>query len=283
MGIAKDLLTNSLFILMMFALLVLCNNTGTAVLVLLACLCMITNYMNKYRRIKNEMLKQREYFINTLSHDLRVSTLAQIRGLDLLKNDEEQQELVSDIKDSCKYTLDMITMLLNTYKFENGEQILSYEEFLLGDLIEQICHDLSEMTGEKGVTIHLDNEATEFVNADKSGISKMVLCLLTTAILNSDRDSEIKVFINKLYNNFEVTISYKGVALTDEECNRMFSSGSTFSTVGHGIRMHFCKKILDFHGGDIKVFNYGGVNSFTFTLPVQTAKNTAEVPLESLV
>ena len=102
MGIAKDLLINSLFILMMFALLVLCNNTGTVVLVLLACLCMITNYMNKYRRIKNEMLKQREYFINTLSHDLRVSTLAQIRGLDLLKNDEEQQELVSDIHISLK-------------------------------------------------------------------------------------------------------------------------------------------------------------------------------------
>ena len=44
------------------------------------------------------MIKERDYFINTLSHDLRVSTIAQIRGLDLLEKDSNNNELLTEIK-----------------------------------------------------------------------------------------------------------------------------------------------------------------------------------------
>ena len=61
--------------------------------------------------LKYELFSQRENFIKTLSHDIRVSTLAQIRGLDLLQEKYNQEELIFDINESCKYSLDMINML----------------------------------------------------------------------------------------------------------------------------------------------------------------------------
>ena len=71
--------------------------------------------IQKFPNLKNnEIEKQKEYFIETLVHDLKVPTLAQYRGLELLENEvvgnlsEEQKELVSQIKYSCKYILDMI-------------------------------------------------------------------------------------------------------------------------------------------------------------------------------
>ncbi len=73
--------------------------------------------------MKSALFSQRENFIKTLSHDIRVSTLAQIRGLDLLQSKYSQEELITDINESCKYSLDMINMLLNTYRYENGEQV----------------------------------------------------------------------------------------------------------------------------------------------------------------
>ena len=82
-------------------------------------LCLVAMFLFliiKYLLLYRDMLKQREYFVETLSHDLRVSTIAQIRGLDLLKKNALQNdnnlELISEIDKSCKFTLDMMTMLL---------------------------------------------------------------------------------------------------------------------------------------------------------------------------
>ena len=65
----------------------------------------------------------------------------------------------------------------------------------------------------------------------------------------------------------------------------MFSKNSGFSTVGHGIKMLLCKKIIDFHKGKIFVKNNGkDINSFTFTIPCKeisiTTKSTILSTLE---
>ena len=280
-SIVKDLLLNCLYFVLVLALIPVCNNTVVVLAILSACIFFIANHMKKYFSLKQELIRQREYFIETLSHDLRVATLAQIRGLDLLDSNESQEELVSDIKDSCKYTLDMITMLLNTYRFENGEEVLNYEKFKLSGIVVKCCRDLIKLAEEKGVTLSYEIENVEKLDADKAGISKLVMCLLSTAIFNSDRNSDVNICVSKLYDNFEVTIKYTGEPLTEEECRRMFSNSPRFSTVGHGIRMHLCKKIVDFHGGDIWVTNNGKTNSFTFILPSTPKRVLLKTPVLS--
>ena len=57
--------------------------------------------------LKRENIKQRDYFIKTLSHDFRVATLAQLRGIELLakiKNyDTQQIEIIEELNKSCRY------------------------------------------------------------------------------------------------------------------------------------------------------------------------------------
>lgn len=276
MSIAKDLLFTALFMVTIITLLVLSDSTQVESMVLTACLFMITNYIVKYKYLKKQIIQQREYFINTLSHDLRVSTLAQIRGLDLLKNNHDNEELVANIKDSCQYTLDMITMLLNMYKFETGEISLNYEKFKLSEIVSECCSNLSEISSEKGVNISGQIENYDYIEADKEGVSKLTMCLISAALINADKNSTINVNLKKINNNFDVSISYKGVGLSEEDCSKMFSEGAKYSTVGHGIRMLFCKKITEIHGGKIYANNTGdGVNVFSFSLPVECQKAPA--------
>lgn len=273
MSIAKDLLLTALFMVTIITLLVLSNSTQIESMVLAACLFMITNYIVKYKYLRQQIIRQREYFINTLSHDLKVSTLAQIRGLDLLKNANGNEELVSNIKDSCQYTLDMITMLLSMYKFENGEESLYYEKFKLSELISECCGNLSEISSEKKVIISGEIENYDYIEADKNGISKLAMCLISSALINADRNSTIHVNLRKICNNFEVNISYQGGELTDEDCRRMFSEGPKYSTVGQSVRMLFCKKMVDVHGGKICAHkNEDKMNCFSFTLPISHKK-----------
>ena len=77
--------------------------------------------------------------------------------------------------------------------------------------------------------------------------------------------------------NTKISIAYKGASLSEEECKRMFFTKPRFSIVGHGLRMHLCKKIIDFHNGKIKVHSYKDVNEFTFTIP----KNDNNFPLKT--
>lgn len=281
MSIAKDLLFTALFMATMISLLVLSDSTQVEAMVLASCLFMITNYIIKYKYLKRQIIQQREYFINTLSHDLRVTTLAQIRGLDLLKNIHGNEELVSNIKDSCQYTLDMITTLLSMYKFENGEEHLNYEKFKLSEVISKCCSNLSEICLEKEVNISEQIENYEYIEADKNGISKLVMYLISSALINADKNTNICVNLRKIYNNYEVNISYQGTGLSIEDCNRMFSEGPKYSTVGQGIRMLFCKKIIDAHGGKIYACkNKNKMNHFSFTLP-NTHKKVTEGECDS--
>lgn len=280
MSIAKDLLLTTLFMATIITLLVLSDSTQIESMVLAACLFMITNYIVKYKYLRQQIIRQREYFINTLSHDFRVSTLAQIRGLDLLKNANGNEELVSNIKDSCQYTLDMITMLLSMYKFENGEESLYYEKFKLSELISECCGNLSEISSEKKVIISGEIENYDYIEADKNGVSKLAMCLISSALINADKNSTIHVNLKKMYNNFEVKISYQGEHWTEEDCRRMFSEGPRYSTVGQSVRMLFCKKMVDAHGGRIYAHkNEDKMNCFSFTLPI-THKKVAEPEYE---
>ena len=109
----------------------------------------------KYKRLQTEYLQQREYFIKTLSHDLRVSTLAQIRGLEALEK-TQNRELIPEIQNSCKYTLEMITMLLNTYRYENGEEVLTREHYNLTDSIKK-CYDSISAQSESKILEFITN------------------------------------------------------------------------------------------------------------------------------
>lgn len=48
----------------------------------------------------------------------------------------------------------------------------------------------------------------------------------------------------------------------------MFSQNTRFSTVGHGIKLQLCKKIIEIHQGKIFVKNSNkNINSISFIIP----------------
>lgn len=238
--------------------------------------------LRKNISLKSELFRQRENFIKTLSHDIRVSTLAQIRGLDLLERKYNQEELINDINESCKYSLDMINMLLNTYRYENGEQILNYELFNFSDLVLCTSSKLSVKKAEKNVELCFNLPPSTPVFADKIEIAKVLYYLFSTTIFYSERNKKIAVTVQKKCDNLEIKIIYAGASLTEEECRRMFSNNPRFSTVGHGIKMYMCKKIIEFHGGKIGVVNLKDkLNSFTITIPVNNKSFIAKPVLLS--
>ncbi len=236
--------------------------------------------IQKFPNLKNnEIEKQKEYFIETLVHDLKVPTLAQYRGLELLENEvvgnlnEEQKELVSQIKYSCKYILDMISMLLNTYRIESGQMCLVYENFSLAELVLESFEDMSPLVKDKNLTlVYAATEDDTNLRADKRELKRVIMNLILNAIMYSRSGEKIEVTVKSCGNELKVSVKSMGITLLREQCVNIFekinNKNSKFAPIGHGISLYLCQRIIDEHNGKFFVSTDGRrTNEFTFIVP----------------
>ena len=238
----------------------------------------------KYFLLHKEMLKQRKYFINVLSHDLRVAAIAQIRGSELLQKESNSCcEILENLNESCRFSLDMINMLLNSFRYSNKEEFLNYEKFALSDSVNLVSKNLKKLAESKRISIIPDFSCDTHLMGEKEGINKVLLILISVALLNSFENKDV---ILKIINNSgKITFSvlYQGLSITKEEFNRMYSDNSNFSIVGQGIKLHLSKRIIDFHKGVIKVERLNNsYNSLSFTIPVEEKKVMSKLSLLSV-
>lgn len=232
----------------------------------------------EYLRVKKKLIDEREYFINTLNHDLRVSLIAQLRGFDFLKskinNTEAYNELLEEIYKSCKYSYEMVNMLLQSYKFENRENFLKYDNFNISELIYLNSIKNNNLIKEKNLLLNYDL-STKNIRADRDALNKALSILFSIIFCNAKKNSQVSFFQENDDKSYKLHIKYFGISLTEEEKLRMYSKKSYYSTVGYGIKMQLCKKIINFHGGSISVRTKKELNLFTIVIPDKKINNNS--------
>ena len=245
------------------------------IILFLAFTCEKLSYI---KSLKNKLKQERELFIKVLNHDLKVATLAQLRGLELLiKNNTNDSEIVKEIQNSCNYSLEMVDMMIKTYQFDNDKNNLIIQRCNITELINDTSQYYIKLLEEKNVKIYIKSESQNFINANKSLLEKLFQVLFSVAILNTEKRRNINVIVKKELENFVVIITYQGKLLSQEECEKIFTEKTCLTTVGFGIKMYLCKKIVEIHGGTIQALNDGeNVNMFTFKLPISKKKKNTK-------
>lgn len=233
------------------------------------------NYIILFKKL----IAERKYFINTLSHDFRIIALSQIKALGLLQKkcntDSFNTELINGLNESSKFSLELINSLINTYKYKNNEQVLNYETFNLNEIFSNIYNKYLDLVTNKKLDFYYDFQDYTRVNADKKELHKAIEIILITAISNANNNSKI-IIKSKTHNaSINFSISYNGHQLTEEEIKRMFYDNTNFSSVGHGVKLHLCKNIIDFHNGKINVHTtQTNITSFSVTIPNRNDKDS---------
>lgn len=217
--------------------------------------------------LRKALTRQRDFFINSLSHDLRIPTIAQIRALELVQSErfgtinETQKEMLGQIEDSCKYILNLLSLMINTYSLENNCYKLTYERFNLSEVIISCLNELSVKAGEKQIEIEYSNKIKNlYINADKTELKKVLINILSNSIANSHRGEKLSVITDLFEKNIRITIH--------SDTSRLYSGiydNSSYCSVGQDIIMSFCKKMIENHKG--KIIKTRTNNSFAFELP----------------
>ena len=277
----KDL---TAFIIFIYSIKIMLRGNSIIALCLFTILLIV--YTIKYMRIKyalenyskvntQSLNRQKDFFINTLTHDFKVPIIAQMRGLELLQKgiigsvNDDQKEILNQIDGSCRYVLDMISMFSNAYMFEKKAYKLVYEKFNMNELITTCLKEISSKAKEKKLTFAFSSSDNNTqINADRNEIKKVIINLLINAINYSNSEDTININLEKEHNNLNFTLSGMGLVYGN---NSNSKEDNRYTTIGHTLGMYLSKKIIETHNGKIYLTG-NNMNSFRFTLPLFRTK-----------
>jgi signal transduction histidine kinase len=97
---------------------------------------------------QKELENLKEDFVATLTHDLKVPIIAETNMLELFLNEsfgkvtEKQEIALKNMQSSNRELLDLVQIVLETYKFRSQTIRLYRENIMLNDFLEEIISEM---------------------------------------------------------------------------------------------------------------------------------------------
>ena len=221
------------------------------------------------KELKESMDMQREHFVNSLNHDLRIPVLAQLRALELIQMEQlgtlnhAQKDILNQTVQSGRCILNLISLLINIYRIENNVLNVGYQRFNVHELVIYCFNELKDEAAEKNLTYSLEcSNKNLYINANKDEIKKLLINLLLATIMYSNYGSKVLVKVVQTDNKLRVSVSCDGSNAYSLNMNL----NSRYTSIGESIRIHFCKKVIETHKGQIIKPKMG--DAFVFELPM---------------
>ena len=234
-------------------------------------------------------------FLSSMSHELRTPLNAIIGFSQVLLErffgdlNAKQEEYVGDVLASGQHLLSLINDVLDLSKIEAGRMELSRSRFRLKELLERSLVMIRERCARHGIGVSLEVpaalEALEVV-ADERKVKQVLFNLLSNAAKFTLDGGHIAVEARLAEEGapprrvVEVSVADTGIGVPAEEQERIFEvfyqvrGGLTGKTQGTGLGLPIVRRIVEMHGGLIRVESDGeGKGSrFTFSLPLEGAE-----------
>ena len=137
---------------------------------------------------------------------------------------------------------------------------LNKTEFDLGELVKYTFEGLDIEMKKKNQTAEcFVTSNVPLVYADKNGIQRVVLNILTNAIKYTPENGNIKVYVGFIYNDAYIKIIDDGIGIPKEDLDKIYErfyrvdKARTREMGGTGLGLSIAKEILDKNGGSIDI------------------------------
>ena len=222
-------------------------------------------------------------FLANMSHELRTPLNAVIGFSDAMIEglceplSSKQSEYIDYINKGGKHLQGLIDDILDLSNIEAGKMELDISEFLLKDLVDSSILFFEEKTTCHGLKVtYKIEDGMESMTADAVKVRKVLCNLLSNAIKFTSDGGNVHIAAvlrdNGKFVEFSVEDSGLGISPTEQE--KIFQPftqlDSTYAKKheGTGLGLSLCRKIVELHGGNIRVRSETGKGSFFyFTIP----------------
>ena len=206
----------------------------------------------------------RKEFVADVSHELK-TPITSIMGyadtlLECEYDKETQDKFLNVIASEARRMAKLVTDLLILSRYDNNKVKKEITEFDLGDLVKKCQEKLQLEINKKGHEVECFVTANvPPVKADKDGIERVVLNIMTNSIKYTPENGNIKIYVGFVYNDAYIKIIDNGIGIPEEDLNRIFErfyrvdKARTREMGGTGLGLSIAKEILDQNKGSIDI------------------------------
>ena len=227
---------------------------------------MIKEYQNDLNK-KIEALKEieqlKEDFVATLTHDLKVPIMAEKNMLSFLLDNrfgelnDNQKEAVQHLKNSNKELVELVEIILETYKLNETKIELTKEKTDINSLLQETLEEMRPISDSDNITLNFYTEFYSDILLDKFYIKRVLKNLILNAISFSNPYSKIDTAVCNDDKNIYIKITNYGKSIKKEDIKHVFdkyyTTAKKFRKVGTGLGLYLSNKIVKAHKGKISI------------------------------
>jgi PAS domain S-box-containing protein len=213
-----------------------------------------------------ELEHAKDEFISLASHQLRTPATAvkQYAGM-LLQGyvgdiTDQQRGMLQNIYESNERQISIINDLLRVAQVDAGKVKAKKKDVDMGKVITSVVNDMNDKfrnRQQKVVYVGSDNDLR--VRADPQLIRMVIENIVDNASKYTPEGKSITIDLYKLKDHMSVSVRDEGIGIDEKDLPQLFKKFSRVPNIlsdavgGTGLGLYWAKKIVDLHGGQIKV------------------------------
>lgn len=231
----------------------------------------------RYSEIKND-------FINNMTHELKtpiasISLAAQmLNDKSVTKSEKMMEHLGGVINDETKRLRFLVEKVLQMSMFDKKKAVFKKKELDLNEMVENTAKSFSLRVEHTGGKIYTEIEAIDStMYVDEMHFQNVIFNLMDNAVKYRKMDKPLDVYLRTWNDDEHLYLSIRdtGLGIKKENLKKIFDkfyrvhTGNVHDAKGFGLGLAYVHKVVDLHGGEIKVESeYGKGTTFTIKLPV---------------
>jgi signal transduction histidine kinase len=229
--------------------------------------------------------KQKDEFLDTVTHELRTPITAIRAASEILHDDDDipaelkKQFLQNIISESDRLNR-LIDKILDLEKFETGKQTINANNHNLVSTIEKSIEPLQQLIRNKKIVVHVESKDKVFAYYDEDRIVQVITNLLSNAIkFCPECEGLITIQLVEKDNYIHTFVQDNGKGISDNDFEAIFDkfyqsiNQNIKKPVGSGLGLAICKQIIEHHKGKIWAQWSSKGACIAFTLPKKNVEN----------
>lgn len=227
--------------------------------------------------------RNKNHFINMLSHELRNPLATIVAGLSVIDISEDPRQIEKTgriIRRQIGSLTRLVDDLMDIARISQNKFNVKKERMELTGLVEQCAQDYEPLYREKEIALTSQIcPGSLYVMADPARIRQAVGNLLQNALKFTERDGKATLCVSEEDGEALLSVTDTGIGIDANTIPYIFEpftqgeSARERAYEGLGVGLALVKTIVTLHGGNVDAFSEGSGKGarFTIRLPLHTA------------
>lgn len=247
--------------------------------------------LEKLNQDMQDLMKQKSFFMATISHDM-VSPINSLLGFSALLQNSlktvKQKEYLKNIVQSTKYIKKMVDDLSLFSNLEYNKIKIKTGKFNFNDLLQNIHNNLKNSADKKQINLifNIDKKLNADFNSDAFRIQQILTNVISNAIKFTHK-GEVRIDANLDNNLAIIKVTDTGIGIKIENKDDLFvefiqAHNNNESYGGSGLGLNITKRLVGLLNGSIHFeseHNKGTV--FYITIPLKDYLEDSETATEA--